>query len=45
MQVQDALGHDVFAGMMQRYMPQSVAALRADAEKEIAAIKPTAAAK
>lgn len=45
MQVQDQLGREVFASMMQRYMPQSVAELRSDAEKEVASIKPASAAK
>ncbi|MGA7817079.1 DUF2059 domain-containing protein [Caballeronia sp.] len=39
-QVQDQVGRDVVNGLMQKYMPQSIKATRAQADKEVAAIKP-----
>ncbi|HTH76634.1 MAG TPA: DUF2059 domain-containing protein [Trinickia sp.] len=39
-QVQDQVGRDVVGGLMQKYMPQSIQATRAQADKEIAAVKP-----
>jgi len=44
-QVQDQVGHEIVGSLMQRYMPQSIQAIRAEADKEIAAVKPAAAAK
>ncbi|ALK29689.1 signal peptide protein [Burkholderia plantarii] len=39
-QVQDQVGRDVVNGLMQKYMPQAIQATRAQADKEVAAIKP-----
>jgi hypothetical protein len=39
-QVQDQVGRDVVNGLMQKYMPQSIKATRAQADKEVAAVKP-----
>jgi hypothetical protein len=39
-QVQDQVGRDVVGGLMQKYMPQSIQATRAQADKEVAAVKP-----
>ncbi|HEX7682046.1 MAG TPA: DUF2059 domain-containing protein [Trinickia sp.] len=39
-QVQDQVGRDVVGSLMQKYMPQSIKATRAQADKEIAAVKP-----
>ena len=41
-QVQDQVGRDVVNGLMQKYMPQSIQATRTQADRDIAAIKPTA---
>jgi uncharacterized protein len=41
-QVQDQVGRDVVNGLMQKYMPQSIQATRAEADKEVAAVKPAA---
>lgn len=38
-QVQDQVGRDVVNGLMQKYMPQSIKATRAQADKEVAAVK------
>jgi hypothetical protein len=40
-EVQDQVGRDVVNGLMQKYMPQSVKATRDQADKEIAAVKPS----
>ena len=39
-QVQDQVGRDVVNGLMQKYMPQSIKATRAQADKEVSAVKP-----
>ncbi|AEA59640.1 putative signal peptide protein [Burkholderia gladioli] len=39
-QVQDQVGRDVVNGLMQKYMPQAIQATRAQADKEVAAVKP-----
>lgn len=39
-QVQDQVGRDVVGGLMQKYMKQAVDATRAQADKEVAAVKP-----
>ncbi len=39
-QVQDQVGREVVGGLMQKYMPQSIQATRAQADKEVAAVKP-----
>ena len=39
-QVQDQVGRDVVGGLMQKYMPQSIKATRAQADKEVASVKP-----
>jgi hypothetical protein len=39
-QVQDQVGRDVVGSLMQKYMPQSIQATRAQADKEVAAVKP-----
>jgi len=39
-QVQDQVGRDVVGGLMQKYMPQSISATRAQADKEVASVKP-----
>ncbi len=39
-QVQDQVGRDVVNGLMQKYMPQAIKATRAQADKEVAAVKP-----
>jgi uncharacterized protein len=39
-QVQDQVGRDVVNGLMQKYMPQSIKATRAQADKEVASVKP-----
>ena len=44
-QVQDQVGRDVVNSLMQKYMPQSIKSTRDQADKEVAAIKPTAAKK
>jgi len=44
-QVQDQVGRDVVNGLMQKYMPQSIKATRAQADQEVASVKPAAAAK
>jgi len=44
-QVQDQVGRDVVNGLMQKYMPQSIKATRDEADKEVASVKPAAAAK
>jgi uncharacterized protein len=38
-QVQDQVGRDVVNGLMQKYMPQSIKATRAQADREVAAEK------
>ncbi|MEX3592316.1 MAG: DUF2059 domain-containing protein [Burkholderia sp.] len=38
-QVQDKVGRDVVNGLMQKYMPQAIQATRAQADKEISAVK------
>lgn len=44
-QVQDQVGRDVVNGLMQKYMPESIKATRAEADADVAAVKPVAAAK
>ncbi len=44
-QVQDQVGRDVVNGLMQKYMPESIKATRSQADADIAAVKPSAAAK
>jgi hypothetical protein len=39
-QVQDQVGRDVVNGLMQKYMPQSIKATRAQADQEVASVKP-----
>ena len=39
-QVQDQVGRDVVNGLMQKYMPQSIKATRAQADTEVASVKP-----
>ncbi|MEX3547735.1 MAG: DUF2059 domain-containing protein [Burkholderia sp.] len=39
-QAQDQVGRDVINGLMQKYMPQAIQATRAQADKEVAAVKP-----
>lgn len=39
-EVQDQVGRDVVSGLMQKYMPQSISATRAQADKEVASVKP-----
>jgi uncharacterized protein len=39
-QVQDQVGRDVVGSLMQKYMPQAIQATRAQADKEVAAVKP-----
>jgi len=39
-QVQDQVGRDVVNGLMQKYMPQSIKATRAQADSEVASVKP-----
>jgi hypothetical protein len=39
-QVQDQVGRDVVNGLMQKYMPQSIKATRAQADREVASVKP-----
>jgi uncharacterized protein len=39
-QVQDQVGRDVVGSLMQKYMPQSISATRAQADKEVASVKP-----
>ncbi|CAN0619137.1 DUF2059 domain-containing protein [Burkholderia multivorans] len=39
-QVQDQVGRDVVNGLMQKYMPQAIQATRAQADKEVSAVKP-----
>ena len=39
-QVQDQVGRDVVNGMMQKYMPQAIKATRAQADQEVASVKP-----
>jgi uncharacterized protein len=39
-QVQDQVGRDVVNGLMQKYMPQAIKATRAQADKEVASVKP-----
>jgi len=39
-QVQDQVGRDIVNGLMQRYMPQSIQSTRAEADKEVADVKP-----
>jgi hypothetical protein len=39
-QVQDQVGRDVVGGLMQKYMPQAIQATRAQADKEVASVKP-----
>jgi hypothetical protein len=41
-QVQDQVGRDVVNGLMQKYMPQSIKATRAQADQEVASVKPAA---
>jgi hypothetical protein len=41
-QVQDQVGRDVVNGLMQKYMPQSIQATRAQADRDVAAIRPSA---
>ena len=40
--VQDQVGHQIVSTLMQKYMPQSIAAIRAEADKEVASVKPAA---
>lgn len=40
-QVQDQVGRDVVGSLMQKYMPQAIQATRAQADKEVAAVKPS----
>ena len=42
-QVQDQVGRDVVNGLMQKYMPQSIKATRAQADQEVASVKAPAA--
>ncbi len=42
-QVQDQVGRDVINGLLQNYMPVAIKAIRAQADKEVAAVKPGAA--
>ena len=39
-QVQDQVGRDVVNGLMEKYMPQSIKATRAQADQEVASVKP-----
>jgi len=39
-EVQDQVGRDVVNGLMQKYMPQSIKATRAQADQEVASVKP-----
>lgn len=41
-QVQDQVGRDVVNGLMQKYMPQAIKATRAQADQEVASVKPGA---
>ncbi|SAK71115.1 signal peptide protein [Caballeronia hypogeia] len=41
-QVQDQVGRDVVNGLMQKYMPQAIKATRAQADQEVASVKPAA---
>ena len=38
--VQDQVGHEIVSTLMQKYMPQSIQAIRAEADQEVAAVKP-----
>ncbi len=39
-EVQDQVGRDVVNGLMQKYMPESIKATRAQADQEVASVKP-----
>jgi uncharacterized protein len=39
-QVQDQVGRDIVNGLMQHYMPQSIQATRAEADREVSDVKP-----
>jgi len=38
--VQDQVGHEIVSTLMQKYMPQSIQAIRGEADQEVAAVKP-----
>jgi len=40
--VQDQVGHEIVSTLMQKYMPQSIQAIRTEADKEVASVKPAA---